>query len=172
MVEQLIFRPFTKADTPEIECFKADFLADGSSMDGTGTLFRDSAETWIGQIEKSAERSGENPLPCLQYGLFRDERLLGTLQIRLALIGYLVKFGGHIGYCVRPNERRKGYARRMLQMALPICCAEGVEQVLITCLDSNVGSARTIESCGGVLESIVYDDVNYRADMRRYWISL
>lgn len=99
-------------------------------------------------------------------------RLLGLIQIRLALKGYLVDFGGHIGYSVRPSERRKEYAKTMLKAALNICRNEGLSRVLITCLEDNIGSAKTIESCGGIFEKTVYDDMNYKANMKRYWNSL
>ena len=48
----------------------------------------------------------------------------------------------------------------------------GLEKVLVTCLEDNIGSAKTIEGCGGIFEKIVYDDVNYKANMKRYWIPL
>ena len=60
----------------------------------------------------------------------------------------------------------------MLNNALIICRDEGMDKVLLTCLEDNVGSAKTIESCGGVFEKIIYDDVNYKANMKRYWITL
>lgn len=168
----LVFRKPTKNDTQEIADFKQEFLDYGSGMDGTGTLFRVSAEQWLEYIQKMEEADDPNSVPCLQYGLFDSSHLLGLIQIRLKLKGYLVDFGGHIGYCVRPSERRKGYAKTMLKAALDICRKEGLEKVLVTCLEDNIGSAKTIESCGGVFEKIVYDDVNYKANMKRYWISL
>lgn len=167
----LTFRKPTLRDVPEIEAFKADFARDGSSMDGTGILFRAGAEEWLRYIDQ-LEQDTPDSVPCLQYGLFDGERLLGLLQIRLRLMGYLTDFGGHIGYCVRPGERRKGYAKDMLRRALTICRERGLNRVLVTCLEDNTGSARTIEGCGGVLESIVYDDQNYQANMKRYWIVL
>lgn len=167
-----IFRKPTRQDIPEIEAFKAEFAADGSSMDGTGILFRASAEEWLAYIDQM-EADTPGSVPCLQYGLFDESgRLLGLLQIRLRLLGYLVDFGGHIGYCVRPSERRKGCAVEMLRRALGICRERGLDRVLVTCLEDNLGSARTIERCGGTLEKIVYDDRNYHANMKRYWIEL
>lgn len=96
--------------------------------------------------------------------------LLGLIQVRLVLKGYLVDFGGHIGYCVRPSKRRKGYAKLMLLKALDVCSSEGLDRVMITCLEDNMASARTIEACGGVFEKTVYDNLNYLANMKRYWI--
>ncbi len=167
----LTFRKPTVHDIAEIEAFKAEFAADGSSMDGTGILFRASAEEWLAYIDQM-EKDTPDSIPCLQYGLFDGENLLGLVQIRLRLMGYLVEFGGHVGYCVRPSARRKGHARDMLRRALAICREKGLDRVLVTCLEANLGSARTIESCGGLLEKIVYDDRNYQANMKRYWISL
>ena len=169
----LEFRKPNLNDAEEIEEFKKEFEENNSGMDGTGILFRSSAEEWIEYINELEDRNNPNIIPSLQYGLFDEEnRLLGLIQIRLELKGYLINFGGHIGYCVRPSERRKGYAKSMLRLALDICRKEGLGKVLVTCLEDNVGSAKTIEACGGVFEKVVFDDLNYKANMKRYWISL
>lgn len=168
------FRKPNVNDIQEIENFKKEFQENNSGMDGTGILFKSSPEEWLAYIDQMEDRENPNSIPCLQYGLYEKDssRLLGFIQIRLELKGYLVNFGGHIGYCVRPSERRKGYAKTMLKSALDICRREGLNEVLITCLEDNIGSAKTIESCGGVFEKIVYDDMNYKANMKRYWISI
>ena len=168
------FRKPGFGDIQEIANFKKEFQENNSGMDGTGILFRSSPEEWLEYINEMEKCDNPNSIPCLQYGLYEktSNRLLGFIQIRLELKGYLVNFGGHIGYCVRPSERRKGYAKIMLKAALDICRNKGLEKVLITCLEDNVGSAKTIESCGGTFEKTVYDDINYQANMKRYWIPL
>ena len=40
----------------------------------------------------------------------QDGRIVGTIQIRHRLTGELCRSGGNIGYGVRPDERKKGYA--------------------------------------------------------------
>ena len=40
--------------------------------------------------------------------------LVGAINIRHYLNDHLLKFGGHIGDGVRPSERRKGIATRMI----------------------------------------------------------
>ena len=168
-----IFRKPDYNDVNEITEFKKECQKINSGMDGTGRLFRSTAEEWIAENQEMEKRDNPNTVPCLQYGLFdENNRLLGLLQIRLELKGYLIDFGGHIGYCVRPSERRKGYAKSMLHQALDICRTMGLDKVMITCLEDNIGSARTIEACGGIFEKIVYDDVNYQANLKRYWITL
>lgn len=168
------FRKPEQKDSVQIMDFKEEFQAQNSGMDGTGILFRSTAEEWLEYNRKMENPDDPNGLHCLQYGLFQKENgcLLGLLQIRLELMGYLTDFGGNIGYCVRPSERRKGYAKEMLRFALDICREKGLKKVLVTCLEDNVGSAKTIEACGGVFEKVVYDDKNYMANMKRYWCTL
>ncbi len=169
-----VFRKPTQQDIAEIEAFKKEFQAVVSGMDGTGILCNVSASEWLDFNLEMENCTRPNYVSSLQYGLFEKDtgRLLGLLQIRLELKGYLINFGGHIGYCVRPSERRKGFATQMLRSALPICRAQGLQQVLVTCLEDNIGSAKTIEACGGVYEKTVFDDQNYQANMKRYWILL
>ncbi len=78
--------------------------------------------------------------------------------------------GGHIGYVVVPEYRRQGYATEILRQSLEMARTLGLKRVLVTADDDNVGSIRTIEKNGGVLESIVAgpDGVTPK---RRYWIA-
>ena len=79
--------------------------------------------------------------------------------------------GGHIGYGVRPAWRRRGYATEILRQSLVILRSYGVEHVLVTCDDANLGSAAVIEACGGVLERIVPgEESDDGVPFRRYWI--
>jgi predicted acetyltransferase len=70
---------------------------------------------------------------------------------------------------VLPAHRRRGYATEILQQSLIIIRAIGVDRVLVTCDDDNIGSMKVIEKCGGVLESVVTYDGD-RIGKRRYWI--
>jgi predicted acetyltransferase len=81
------------------------------------------------------------------------------------------KYAGHIGYSVRPSARRKRYAKEMLKAALPFCREIGLAKVLISCIDGNVGSEKTILANGGVYESTVHEP-NEDRDLKRFWIEL
>jgi predicted acetyltransferase len=96
-------------------------------------------------------------------------QLVGPTSIRHELTEYLAQEGGHIGYAVVAEHRRRGHATEILRQSLVIARAAGVERVLVTCDDDNVGSATVIERCGGVLDSLVArsDDDTL---CRRYWI--
>ena len=77
--------------------------------------------------------------------------------------------GGHIGDGIRPSERRKGIATKMISLALDECRKLGIQKVLMVCDKDNVGSAKSIRNNGGVLENeIIVDGVVEQ----RYWIEL
>jgi predicted acetyltransferase len=90
---------------------------------------------------------------------FVGARIVGRVAIRHALTPFLELEGGHIGYVVVPEFRRRGYATRMLGMALRIAHEQlAIDDVLLVCADSNVGSIRVIERNGGVLQDVVRID--------------
>ena len=94
--------------------------------------------------------------------------IVGRSSVRFRLNGFLVKRGGHIGYGVLPQHRRRGYATEILRQSLIIARAAGVGRVLVTCDQDNAGSRAVIESCGGVLDSIV--TVDGEQPVLRFWI--
>lgn len=95
--------------------------------------------------------------------------LVGRVSIRHELNDYLANFGGHVGYGVRPQYRRRGYATETLRQALVIARAEGIDRVLVTCDEDNPASAGVIERVGGVLEDVRVEPGGVAR--RRYWIS-
>ncbi|PWD52299.1 GNAT family N-acetyltransferase [Serinibacter arcticus] len=97
-----------------------------------------------------------------------DGVLVGRVSVRHELNAYLLAVGGHVGYAVAPEHRRRGYASRMLQLSVERLGDLGVARVLVTCDDDNEGSAAVIERCGGVLEDVVSGDDG--VVKRRYWI--
>ena len=116
------------------------------------------------------------------YWLVDRGLYLGQTSIRPDLkTPYLVTYGGHVGYSIRPRRRRRGYGRRILELALERCRELGLERVLVTCDEDNVASRRIIEANGGLFESdMVMDARTARAEGRgggevrklRYWIDL
>lgn len=97
-------------------------------------------------------------------------RLIGAASLRHYLTAEGYKTWGHIGYGVRPSERRKGYATQILKMVLAEAKENKIQRVLLGCHSSNIGSAKVIESCGGILENIVADPDDKDETIRRYWI--
>ncbi len=112
-------------------------------------------------------------VPSTTFWLIENDRFLGEIRVRRKLSGALLNFGGHIGYEIRPSERRKGYGTKMLEMALVYAKEIGLSRVLLTCDDDNIASARVIEKNGGILENKVENHpLRGTVLTRRYWITL
>ena len=92
-----------------------------------------------------------------------DDTVVGRISLRHTLTPWLLELGGHIGYAVRPTARRRGYAKQALALMLPVAADLGIDPVLVTCDRDNVGSRRTIEANGGVLEDV-------RGIKMRFWV--
>jgi len=175
MEEFILTRP-TSEYASQIALYRQEFLDAGDSMDGTGALRKTAnPEEYIklSIAREDPKNVPEDRVPATQFMFVRksDSRLLGMLQVRHTFNDYLEKYAGHIGYSVRPSERRKGYAKEMLRMALPFCREIGLDKVLITCAKGNIGSEKTILANGGVYESTVYEP-NGKEYLKRFWIEL
>lgn len=94
---------------------------------------------------------------------------VGAVNIRHYLNEALLRNGGHIGDGIRPSERRKGYATKMIGLALDECKKLGLDRILMVCDKDNIGSAKSIMNNGGILENEIEEDGNIE---QRYWINL
>lgn len=108
------------------------------------------------------------------YWLISDEsnKLIGVINVRPDIENnyYLSTIGGNIGYEIRPSERNKGYGTKMLKLGLDECRKFGLKQVLIVCLENNIGSKKVIENNRGILENKIVD--NMGNIYLRYWINI
>lgn len=96
----------------------------------------------------------------------------GRASIRHRLDKFLMVEGGHIGYAVVPEFRRRGFATEILRQAMEFLYERtGTTRVLVTCDDDNLGSIRTIEKNRGVLENVICAPER-DTPLRRYWIVL
>ena len=115
----------------------------------------------------------EGRVPSTVFFLMNDgNKILGHISIRHNIDNAFLKlYGGHIGYGIRPSERNKGYGTIMLHLALIKCKELGLEDVMITCKDNNVGSYKTIENNYGIQKDLIYikEENSY---FRRYWINI
>lgn len=173
-MEELILIQPDETMLDEINAYRNVMLAAGSSMDGcSGLQNHADPQAWLNHV-----RNMERPETCPAYLVTAtlyvcvrqtDGCIVGMIDLRHRLNDFLAEYGGHIGYSVRPDERRKGYAKWMLAHVLPEARKLGLSRVLVTCDDDNEGSARTIEANGGVFERTarLEDEL-----LRRYWIEL
>lgn len=125
---------------------------------------------YLENLEQKEPKEGK--VPGSVFFLLDEDRkiLLGAVNIRHYLNEYLLREGGHIGDGIRPSERRKGYATKLIGLALLECKKLGIDRVLITCDKDNIGSAKSIINNGGVLENEIVDDEGNI--VQRYWINI
>jgi len=150
----------------------------GVHQDGAGLRPQDEYDTpegfarWVRRLTDEEDPSippDPDWVHCTYRWMVEGDRVLGAISLRHTLNDWLLSVGGHIGYGVRPSERRKGLAGWALGLTLDEARKLGLERVLITCRVTNVASARTIEKAGGVFEDIRGAGPD---EVRRYWIAL
>lgn len=99
-----------------------------------------------------------------------DHRLVGVIDLRHHINHPVLEtWGGHVGYTVRPSERKKGYATEMLHLNLFNAYKLGIQRLLITCCDKNIGSEKVIVANGGIYENSIIVDSR---TIKRYWINV
>ena len=156
-----------------------EFLEYGSAINGTGGLnrFLDDYEGWLEKLRADSTRvPSEEKVPGRTFFLVRenDDRIVGMINIRLALNERLSHYGGHIGYSIRPTERGKGYNKVNLYMGLKVLDRHGIENAFLDADLENPASWRTMEALGGKRIRQYYDDqdahcvvVDYNIDVKK-----
>lgn len=150
-----------------------------SETDGTNKLkhYIDNYEEWLEKLENDEKIiPSEESVPSKTYFFIResDNRIIGMTHIRLTLNKMLADIGGHVGYSVRPSERKKGYNKIQLYLALLECQKNDLDIIMLDCLKDNIGSSKTITSLGGYLvkeeeknlhdEKVIIQDYNINVD--------
>lgn len=156
--------------------FKQEFFDAGETVINGSALFDQMGfDEWICNCERNnhPETVREDWAVASTFFGVRDSdgAIAGMIDVRHSLATpFLQQYGGHIGYSVRPSERRKGYATAMLQLALDFCRSIGLDAVRIGCYSDNAASIGVIIACGGALiEEKPYLDGK---DMQMYRITL
>lgn len=160
--------------------FRDSYLDAMREMEAAGedTDLPASIETVREEFDVFVERmlyNNAHPLPQFvpqtMYWITLGDEYVGRLGLRHELNDKLLEFGGHIGYDIRPSMRRRGYGTRALALALDEARKLGIDRVLVTCSEHNIGSQKIIEANGGVLVNKV--ETPFREELTcRYWIDI
>lgn len=164
-MEQFYFEAPGMARKDDAIAYVNEFYQYQSEINGTGGLqrFLEDYGAWLEKLSADYVRiPDEERVPARTYFLVRasDGRIVGMSNIRLALNEKLRRFGGHIGFSIRPTERGKGYNNVNLYLALKVCARYGVESVLMDADLDNPASWRTMEALGGTRIREYFDDEN------------
>ncbi len=152
-----------------------DFKINQSEFAGTGSLEEyESYDDWLEYRNLYLDKKTvpEGRVMSTVYFLSNDDetRIYGSIDIRHQLNDYLLNYGGHIGYAIRPSERKKGCATKILNLGLEKCCELEIEKVLVVCNKKNIASAKTIKNNFGILENEILDSES--KTVQRYWIDV
>lgn len=105
-----------------------------------------------------------------------NNKIVGAINTIWNLSKLMLQFGGHIGYGIRPTERRKGFNKRNLYLGMFEAKKMGLNKVMLDCDVNDFGSDRTLKALGvehertkidpsdGLLINVYWFDVNETVD--------
>lgn len=157
--------------------YRQELLEADCTFDGTLSLKRmpdmqEYVDYVIDRANPIHETPEQNDLVTLLFCVRKsDSKILGSIQIRHEMDESKRLYSGHIGYSVRPSERRKGYATRILKFAVDYCRTLGIKDINISCMTDNEASRRTILANGGKYRDTVhFHSDQLDIDLERYLI--
>ncbi len=159
-----IFELPSKSREPDAIEFIREFITYNSNINGTGGMDIDNYDEWLEKTLSShhGKELRKKYVPASTFFAVIEEtnRIVGMVNIRHSLNKDLIDSGsGHIGYSVRPTERGKGYATRMLNMAITYARdVLNINDIFIGCNKTNLASRRVIEKNGGHFVRTIQDD--------------
>ncbi len=152
-----------------------------SDLNGIGNmdmcLYGVTYEEWLLELKKREDIEYLKQINRCQSKTFfvvrdSDDKIVGMINVRYNISEDKLKtWASHIGYGIRPTERRKGYAKIALYLGLLEERKLGEEKVLLNCAVDNVGSNKTILSLGGELEKTKFDEYD-KTMTNYYWINV
>ena len=143
-----------------------EFVFYNSDINGSGSLdkilegytFEQALERCLNmQKEEYAKKMGRCQSKTFLLIRKNDNRIIGTINVRWNLTEEMKQFGGNIGYGIRPTERRKGYNKINLYLGLIEAKKLGLDKVMLDCDVNNLGSSKTMQALGGILERTEID---------------
>ena len=107
------------------------------------------------------------------YWLYNEDRkkIIGASNLRHYLTDEGLNIWGHIGYGIRPSERRKSYATQLLNFTLKKAKEHKIDKVYLGAYVGNIGSWKTMEKFDAEFIGIVIEK-DTGLPIKRYSINL
>ena len=178
MMEKFYLEEASLKRKDEVKEYIEEHFEYNSKIAGDSGLSREylNYEEWLNNMEKykTEETCPPERCPGHEYFLIResDNKLIGMINLRWNLNEWMITNAGHIGYGIRPTERMKGYNKISLYLCLLKAQEIGLEKVLVTAVDGNLGSIKTIQALGGILENKIPYHKDENVLLGRYWINV
>ena len=150
-----LVRPEMKHKEAALE-FKREFIDAGTPViNGSEMLDNtDSYEEWLDSVTANTSPETVNPSWVVTdtfFALDENDYIVGIIDLRHELNDFLKDFG-NCGYSVRPSERRKGYATKMLSLNIEVAKKAGLDSLQLSVERDNEPSIKTILKNGGKYE--------------------
>lgn len=186
-MEKFYLEKLSQERKKDILDYLNEFVQYNSDVNGAGALveilsgqsFEEALDRCLNmKNEEYAKKHGRCQSKTFLLIRKSDNKLIGMINVRWNLTEEMKRFGGNIGYGIRPTERRKGYNKINLYLGLLEAKKLGLDKVMLDCETSNIASSKTMISLGGVLgrteidpydgilTSVYYIDIN--ASLNRY----
>ena len=157
-MEEIIFvRPTIDLKEKGLEYREEHFKYGEKVIDGAALLDELDYEKWLDRVNSNWNKETLKSDGVLSHTFFvvrkTDDRIIGIVDIRLELKNEITRrYGGNVGYSVRPSERKKGYATKILNMAKNYLYNLGITCIMVSCYSDNIASEKVILKNGGILD--------------------
>lgn len=162
----------------EVLEFLNEFVEYNSEINGTGSIDKClEGLTYEECLLEQKKRNNKeyaysiNRCPSKTFFFIRenDNKLIGMINVRYEITKDFLDNGAtHIGYCIRPTERQKGYNKIQLYLGLLELKKLNEKEAYLDCTTKNIGSNKSIISLGGILLKTYLDP--YDNEMSNYYL--
>ena len=140
-----------KMDLSEYEMYQDIPLKESGSTNLCKGLPYDVFKNYLeSQMARKYQSISLYDTPTIIYIMYVNNIPVGYVGIRTEIDDNWKKWSGNIYYAIRLSERRKGYATKMVELALNELRKMNYKEIYCQSSNGNVGSSKVIENNGGI----------------------